>query len=122
MSKPVVIIVDDDEDMLTSVRIVLSRKYTVFTANSAAKALDLIQSTPAAAIVLDIKMPDQDGFWIFRHVRAFNTSVPIIFNSAYQDIVPPEDINGAFAPFAYLTKNGNLSDFLRVVAEAVAKP
>lgn len=121
MTKPVVIIVDDDEDMLRSVRIVLSRKYTVVTASSAAQALELIRSTPAAVVVLDIKMPDQDGFSIFRQVRAFNTQVPIIFNSAYQDIVPPEDISGAFAPFAYLTKNGNLKDFLRVVAEAVAK-
>lgn len=47
-------------------------------------------------------MPENDGFWVFREICKFNNQVFIIFNSAFQDIVPPEDLRGSYAPFGYL--------------------
>ena len=89
--KTSVMIVDDDESILMSLSIVLRRKYAVQTYNSAERAVAQAREAPPDIIVLDIKMPEHDGFWVFREIRKFNNQVPIIFNSAFQDMVPPED-------------------------------
>lgn len=120
-NKTSVMIVDDDESILMSLSIVLRRKYAVQTYNSAERAVQQAHAMPPDIIVLDIKMPEHDGFWVFREIRKFNNQVPIIFNSAFQDMLPPEDMRGSYAPFGYLPKNGNLTEFLEMIA-AAAKP
>jgi DNA-binding response OmpR family regulator len=120
--KTSVMIVDDDESILRSLSIVLRRKYAVQTYNSAENAVAQARAHPPDIIVLDIKMPEHDGFWVFREIRKFNSSVPIIFNSAFQDMLPPEDIGGSYAPFGYLPKNGNLTEFLNMIAAAAGPP
>jgi CheY-like chemotaxis protein len=83
------------------------------------KAVIALRGMTPDAILLDIKMPEYDGFWCFAQIRKFNTTTPIIFNSAYQDVVPPDDILGAYRPFGFLPKNGNLKILLDMVEAAV---
>jgi CheY-like chemotaxis protein len=119
-SKPVVVLVDDDEGIRLSLRAVLKRLYTVQMAASAIEGVAIVQNASPSVVVLDIKMPDHDGFWAFREVRRFNKHVPIIFNSAYQETMPQSEAEGAYKPFAYLTKSGDARVFLSIVAEAAA--
>lgn len=117
--KPLVVIVDDNTDVLLSLRSLLRMRYDIVTSTSAATAVDIIRSHNPKAVILDIKMPDHDGFWAFREIRKFNETVPVIFNSGYQDAVDDDTLFGGYRPFAYMVKGGNVNSFLEIISRAV---
>lgn len=117
-AKPVIFIVDDDESVLKALKIILSREYAVRTESRARTAVEAIRGVWPEVVVLDLKMPVHDGFWTFSEIRKFNADVPIIINSAYQDMIPPEDLRDAFRPFASIQKGGSLASFVNIVREA----
>ena len=46
--------------------------------------------------------------------------MPIIFNSAFQDLEDPFVIINEYRPFGYMTKSGDLAELLDLVEKAVA--
>lgn len=77
-----VLIIDDEEDMRDLVQIYLENSgYHCFQAASATKAYKILQNEQIDLVVLDIMMPEEDGFIVCEHIRSFS-SVPIIFLSA----------------------------------------
>jgi DNA-binding NtrC family response regulator len=119
--KPCVYIIDDDESVLMALKAVLSREYAVHTETRAFVAIEAIRKISPDVVVVDLKMPVRDGFWAFSEIRKFNPQVPIIINSAYQDIVPPDDIRDSFRPFATLQKGKSLATFINTVKQAAAQ-
>jgi DNA-binding NtrC family response regulator len=116
--KPLIFLVDDDDNVLSSLKVTLGRRYTVATCNNPVQAVREIKAKTPDIIVLDIKMPEHDGFWVFSEIRKFDKKVPIIFNSAYQDVMGQQDLQDAYAPFGHLPKTGNLGDFLALLQKA----
>jgi len=55
--------------------------YQVFTASSGEEALSMAQARTIDLIVLDIRLPDMDGFEVFRQLRAHRRTreIPVIF-------------------------------------------
>ena len=49
-----------------------------------AHALDFIRKNPDTDLILmDIQLPDMNGYEVTRQIRTFNTTVPIIAQTAY---------------------------------------
>lgn len=117
---PLVIVVDDDEAVLRSLRTALQGKYILRTCDKPAGGVVDVRTYDPELVLLDIRMPEHDGFWVFSEIRKFNSRVPIIFNSAYQDKVDRRDVEGMYQPFAYLPKSGCLRDILQTLAHAIA--
>lgn len=117
---PVVMLVDDDAIILRSLGLALSGRYHVLTCTKAVTSVMEIRKYEPDIILLDIRMPEQDGFWVYSEVRKFNPDVPIIFNSAYQDKLAENDVQGVYAPFASLPKSGRLDDILETFERAIA--
>lgn len=75
----VLLLIDDDTDVLE-----LNKKYltgegfAVYTANSPKKGLELAKKVRPSCIVLDVMMPEMNGFAVCKALRSFS-SVPIIF-------------------------------------------
>jgi PAS domain S-box-containing protein len=66
-----VLAIDDEEDALTLLRVVLEAAGAdVATSGSAAAALDVIASTNPHVLVIDLGMPEVDGFELIRRIRA----------------------------------------------------
>ena len=116
---PLVIIVDDDKTILRSLNIALSGRYMVHTCDRPVTSVSDVHKYKPDLILLDIRMPERDGFWVFSEIKKFNPDVPIIFNSAYQDRLDNKDVEGVYKPFAYLPKSGRLDDIIDTFERAI---
>lgn len=88
ISAPQILVVDDDPDLVRLVRAYLERAgFQVLAAHDGATALHILRRDRPALVVLDLMLPDQDGWDITRLVRAdpLLTKTPIIMLTARID-------------------------------------
>jgi DNA-binding response OmpR family regulator len=77
--------VDDDPDVRTLYRLVLHQEgLDVIEAENGKEALDIIQNDAPALVLLDIMMPDMDGYEVCRRLRAdpSTAELPVLMFSA----------------------------------------
>ena len=83
-----ILVVDDNLDYLESIHSELTAAgFRVVVASSGQRALDLLRNHRPRAILLDIVMPEMDGWEVLRQVRARPelTAVPVIITSVVDD-------------------------------------
>ncbi len=82
-----ILAVDDSVINLKSIKRLLSDKYKVVAVNSAADALIYLKGNIPDLILLDILMPDMDGFEMMEELRKDSRydSIPVIFLTADND-------------------------------------
>jgi signal transduction histidine kinase/CheY-like chemotaxis protein len=74
-----VLVVEDDENMIGMIRAVLeSAGATVDVAFSAVEAHQAVSQMRPDVIISDISMPDHDGYWLVRALRAAHNDMPAI--------------------------------------------
>ncbi len=105
-SKGDVLIVDDTLVNLRLLSQMLSDQgYKVRAVTSGSRALEAVQASPPDLILLDIMMPEMDGYQVCQHLKAREQTcdIPIIFISALN---ATENIVNAFAAGGvdYVTK------------------
>lgn len=88
-----VLIVDDEPELLELVSgILMDAGFTeVFTAGNAAEAIARFQETAPELIILDVMLPDGDGFSLMRQMRS-SSEVPVVFLTAKDE--PIDRISG----------------------------
>ncbi len=85
MISSLVLVVEDDEDIASLLERYLARAgYRTTKASTGLAALTQVLRLQPDLIVLDIGLPDIDGFEVLTKVRA-NSAVPVIFLSAMDD-------------------------------------
>lgn len=82
-----ILIVDDNKTNLTSAKLVLNDIYKVTPVISGAQALKFLENNTADLILLDINMPEMDGFEVMEKIKANESwsAIPIIFLTADND-------------------------------------
>ncbi len=103
-----ILIVDDIPVNVHILEAMLDREYEVHTALNGIEALSLAQKHTPDLILLDIMMPDMDGFELYRHLRLIESLryVPIIFITARDDI-HDESLGLQLGAADYITKPFN---------------
>jgi len=84
-----ILLVDDDADTLRLVGLMLQRQgYEVRVASSGEQALTMIQSEMPDLVLLDIMMPEMDGYEVARRLRseAETADIPIIMFTAKSQV------------------------------------
>ena len=77
--------VEDDERIRTAVRLALEDEgWTVFEAENGEEALATFAANPADVVLIDIMLPDIDGFEVCRAIRR-TSDVPIVMVTARDD-------------------------------------
>jgi len=88
MEKPIVLVVDDEEDLVELVRYNLEQsEYGVRTAHSGLEAVQTAAEDPPDLIVLDLMMPGVDGLQVCKQIRASEKTqhIPILMLTAKGD-------------------------------------
>jgi len=85
-AKPRVLVVDDHSANRMAFQSILEDDYTVYLAESGAEALKLVLLEEFAVILLDVRMPEMDGFETAKLLRQREKTrhTPIIFMSAHE--------------------------------------
>ena len=82
-----ILIIDDDKLNLATARRVLSAEYKVIPAMKGTQALAYLQNGDCDIILLDINMPEMDGFEVLQKIRQMESckDIPVIFLTADND-------------------------------------
>ncbi|MDP2661388.1 MAG: response regulator transcription factor [Dehalococcoidia bacterium] len=85
MKLPVVLAIDDEEGILNFLRVRLRLEgYKAFTASNGEIGLQLAEANNPDLIILDLQMPEMDGYQFLQQLRAFS-SVPVILLTAKEE-------------------------------------
>jgi two-component system, LytTR family, response regulator len=85
---PYVIVVDDEEDLREPVAAYLSEQGLDVDEASGGRALDsLFAKRVPALVVLDVTMPEEDGFSIAKRLRAGYPGIGIVMLTARRDVI-----------------------------------
>ena len=101
-----VLVVDDTEDNLLLMTALLEDKYQPLLASSGKEALTIIMSqAPPDLILLDIMMPEMDGYEVLRRIRQHppTAAIPVIFLTALSTI-EEEQLGLDLGAVDYITK------------------
>lgn len=80
-----ILIAEDERDIRSLLRISLEKNgYTVFEAKDGLEAWEIIKTEEVHLAVLDVMMPELDGFNLLRRIRNVST-IPVIFLTARTD-------------------------------------
>jgi DNA-binding response OmpR family regulator len=89
-----ILVVDDDKNTRLLLKTVLeAENYTVFTADNGRSALEAMDREHVDLVVLDVMMPEMDGYEFTKTLRENQSTLPILMVSAKQ---LPEDKKQGF--------------------------
>lgn len=97
ITTPKILVVDDVEANRFALRdIIRQAGYTPVLTESGMQAIKVLERTQIDLVILDIAMPEMDGFEVCRQIKenVRTREIPIIFTSALDN---PQDIKQGFA-------------------------
>ncbi len=84
--RDVLLLVDDEKEVVRSLRRLFRKKYTVLMAESAEAARSIMAETQAQVVISDQRMPVMTGTELFHHLKADYPDTIRILLTGYSDI------------------------------------
>lgn len=120
-TKPKVLLVDDEPDILFSLKGLLRREFELFTATNAHDALAIMSEHPIEVVMTDQRMPDVTGVEMLGKVKTlFPDAIRIVF-TGYADIKSVIDGINNGGLFRYITKPWDPDELIDVIREAATQ-
>jgi two-component system response regulator AtoC len=116
----VVLVVDDEESVRESFRLVLDEDYDILDAPDGARALEILRASQVDAVLLDIRLPEMDGIEVLERIKALDDSIEVILVTAVKTVRTAVAAMKLGA-FDYLTKPFEDEELLSLVRRAVEK-
>lgn len=91
MAKPKILVVDDEPRMRDLIRLYLQAEFAVLEAEDGRAALRLMTGETPALVLLDVMMPNLDGWATLERIRE-DSAVPVIMLTARGDV--PDRVQG----------------------------
>ncbi|MCI5553004.1 MAG: response regulator transcription factor [Tenericutes bacterium] len=107
-----ILVIEDEENIRTIIKKVLTREgYKVLEAGSAEEGLEIIDKKPIDLIVLDVTLPNMDGYEFTKELRSSHMEIPILMATARQ--LPMDKHKGFIVGTDdYMTKPLDMDEFI----------
>jgi len=125
MDKKKILVADDEEQILSMIEKKLTNSnYDCITTSNGKEVLNLAMTAQPDLILLDIAMPDMDGYMVAGDLRKGETTknIPIIFLTGKE--LEPRSINERVAEigaFGFVMKPTSLQELLEKIRAAIGK-
>ena len=120
MSKPTLLLIDDEERILRSLRMLFFSGYTVHVTTDPHEAIRILRDERVHVIVSDQRMPAMQGSELLRIARETSPATMRILLTGYSDLEASIASVNDGEVFRYLMKPWDAEEVKRVVAEAAA--
>ncbi|HEY3755191.1 MAG TPA: hybrid sensor histidine kinase/response regulator [Opitutaceae bacterium] len=120
LRRPRVLIVDDDEGPRLTWKYGLQDEYETEAAGSVAEALALVKQHDYAVILLDIRMPGEDGLAGLKAIRVIDPMVSVIMVTSYTELAPAQQAMELGAS-GYMTKPAKVAELRSKVWQEAEK-
>jgi response regulator RpfG family c-di-GMP phosphodiesterase len=120
MNKPTLLLIDDEERILRSLRMLFFTGYNVHTTTDPEEALRILREGRVHVVVSDQRMPEMQGSELLRRAREMSPATMRILLTGYSDIEASIASVNEGEVFRYLMKPWDGEEVKQVVAEAAA--
>ena len=120
-TKPSILLVEDEENLHETLKLNLELEgYSVTSAFDGAAAMHAVQNEYFDLIIMDVMIPQMEGFAVTQNIRLTNTDVPILILSAKN--TSADRVTGLKrGADDYLTKPFNLEELILRVQKLINK-
>jgi response regulator RpfG family c-di-GMP phosphodiesterase len=116
-----ILLVDDEPEILFSLRGLLRCEFDLHTAQSGAEALEILKRQPIHVIMTDQRMPQMTGVELLRRARGESPAAIRMVFTGYADIKSVVDAINQGRIYRYLTKPWDPDELVAVLHEACAE-
>jgi response regulator RpfG family c-di-GMP phosphodiesterase len=116
-----ILVVDDEPEVLYSLRALLRREFDIHTAQSGAEALQVLQKQPVHVIMADQRMPHMTGVELLCRVQSQCPEAVRIVFTGYADIKAVIDAINQGRIYRYLTKPWDSDELRGLLHQACAE-
>jgi DNA-binding NtrC family response regulator len=113
-----ILVVDDEPDILFSLRALLRRDFEVHTAEGGAQALEVLRQHPVHVIMTDQRMPEMTGAELLSRARGECPEATRIIFTGYADLKAVIDAVNRGEIYRYLTKPWDPDDLVALLHQA----
>ncbi|MCK5706075.1 MAG: sigma-54-dependent Fis family transcriptional regulator, partial [Candidatus Aureabacteria bacterium] len=115
-----VLIVDDEENILSSLELAMEKHYKVFCASDGKTALDIFRKQNIHIVFLDLTLDDTDGLSVLKEMKSINSYAEIVIITATNDI-PTAVFATKLGAYDYITKPYEISRLLLLAKKITEK-
>ena len=120
-----ILIVDDHDAIRQGIRLILELKgkdqgFQILEASNGIQALKLIEQAVPHLAIVDLMMPEMDGYELCKQLAAQNINLPVIILTAKADAQSEAKLKSIYTPKAFITKpvdNNQLYETVNAVLE-----
>lgn len=120
VTKPTLLIVDDEEGPRQSLKIVFKDEYNIHLASDGAAAMEIARKNKIQVAVLDILMTGMSGVEVLKHLKEIDPTIEVIMLTAYETIETARQAL-RYGACDYLNKPFDIPTMRAAVARAVEK-
>lgn len=134
---PTIMVVDDEQSVIESFKVLLEEQYNVITASGGKEALEKVRKENMDLVLLDILMPDLDGMEVLRQIKEINDETDVIMVTAvktvktaihamklgaYDYVIKPFDVDEILASIKKVLEKQKLNREITYFRSELSKP
>jgi two-component system response regulator VicR len=120
-----IVCIDDEPEILAIVKFILEREgYEITRVVGGSKALETIRQVKPDLVLLDLMMPDMDGWEVYQQVQAVDElkHIPFVVVTAKDSPIDRSIGLHVAAVAAYLTKPVSPQELIQTIRRVLDKP